>query len=311
MTSFIFAGDGILGRTARYSSKALQRFAVTAVAFYMRHTPLAKGRWRLTAHFLPLLRQVGDGMGRSVIRTRRGFRLHVDLSEWIGQHIYLTGDYERPASELMSALAGQGSTVVDVGANIGFFSLLASQCVGPAGRVIAFEPVPSTCAQLRANLHLNGVGNVKVYGVALANAGGTVTMHEGPSRNKGLSSMRVIDGATETRLVPAAAFDDLDVGDASIGLIKIDVEGAEQLVLEGMMRTLAKHRPYLIVEVTERFLAAFGHSGRSLCALLEPLGYQAYEITDDGPALLPDSRPGWPRQFNALFSPRALSRATQ
>jgi FkbM family methyltransferase len=306
MTSFIFAGDGILGRTARCSSKALQRLAVAAVAFYMQRTPFAKGRWRLTARFLPLLRQVGGGMGRRVIRTRRGFRLHVDLSEWIGQHIYLTGDYERPTSDLISALAGQGSTVVDVGANIGFFSLLASQCVGPAGRVLAFEPVPSTCGQLRANLQLNRVGNVKAYDLALANAGGTVTMHEGPSRNKGLSSMRAIEGATETRLVQAAAFDDLDLGDARIGLIKIDVEGAEQLVLEGMMRTLAKHRPYLIVEVTERFLAAFGHSGLSLCALLEPLGYRTYEITDDGPEPLPESSPGWPRQFNALFSPRRL-----
>ena len=285
-------------------STGLQRFAVGAVALYLQRAPFVRGRWRLVKAFLPLLRQVGNGMGERVITTRHGFRLNVDLAEWIGQHIYLTGDYERPTAELIASLADEGSTVVDVGANIGFFSLLAARSVGAAGKVLAFEPVAATCAQLRANLELNAAGNVAVHELALSDRDGRVAIYEGHGRNRGLSSMRPIEEASALRAVPAAALDSLDAGDARISLIKIDVEGAEQLVLEGMLRTLEKHRPHLIVEITHRFLAAFGHSADSLCRLLRPLGYDAYEITDAGPAALPSSTATWPRQFNALFSPR-------
>jgi len=278
--------------------------AVEAVALYLRRTPFAKARWRLVDAFLPRLRRIGTGMGQRIVKTRYGFRLHVDLAEWIGQHIFLTGDYERPTSALIRTLAAEGSTVLDVGANIGFFSLLAARSVGATGRVLAFEPVAATCAQLRANLQLNAAGNIAVHELALSDRDGTVAIYEGPGRNRGLSSMRPIEEASALRAVPAAAFDSLDAGDARISLIKIDVEGAEQLVLEGMLRTLEKHRPHLIVEITQRFLAAFGHSAGSLCALLAPLGYDAYEITDEGPAALPSSTALWPRQFNALFSPR-------
>ena len=142
-----------------------------------------------------------------------------------------------------------------------------------------------------------------MHELALSNASGTAEIHEGPGRNKGLSSLRPLDETSGSRTVATAAFDDLGLAELPISLVKIDVEGAEQLVLEGMMRTLAKHRPYLIVEITARFLAAFGHSAASLCELLAPLGYRASEITEEGTTPLPSDAASWPRQFNALFSP--------
>lgn len=277
--------------------------AVETVALYLRRTPFVRGRWRLVRACLPMLRRIGGGMGERIVRTRHGFRLRVDLAEWIGQHIYLTGDYERPTARLIQALARQGSTVIDVGANIGFFTLLASRSVGRAGRVLAFEPVASTCTALRTNVTLDGAVNIAVHELALSNANGTAEIHEGPGRNKGLSSLRPLDETSGSRTVATAVFDDLGLADQPISLVKIDVEGAEQLVLEGMLRTLAKHRPHLIVEITERFLAAFGHSATSLCELLAPLGYRASEIIEEGIAALPADPASWPRQFNALFSP--------
>ena len=241
-------------------------------------------------------------MGRRVIKTRHGFRLDVDLGEWIGQHIYLTGDYERPTTELIQSLVREGDTVVDVGANIGFFTLLASRAVGSTGRVIAFEPVASTCAALTANLRLNGTTNVTIHELALSNVAGTVMIHEGPPRNKGLSSIRPIEEASAQRCVPVSPFDAIDIGQGNIRLIKIDVEGAEQLVLEGMQNTLRAQRPDMVVEITDTFLRNFGHSAHSICRLLEPLGYQCREITDRGLVALPSDPSRWPRQFNALFS---------
>ena len=240
-------------------------------------------------------------MGMAIVKTRHGFRMNVDLGEWIGQHIYLTGDYERPTTQLIKSLVRQGDTVVDVGANIGFITLLASRMVGSEGKVIAFEPVPSTCAALNANLALNGATNVVVHELALSDTAGVVTINEGPRRNKGLSSIRPINESTVQQRVRASPFDGMGQQTTRIRVVKIDVEGAEQLVLEGMRNTLTRHRPHLIVELTGEFLANFGHSAASISELLTPLGYECHEITAHGLADLPSDRTRWPRQFNAFF----------
>lgn len=280
----------------------LQRLAVTLVAGYLRHTPITKGRWRLTNTFLALLRSIGGRMGERLVTTRSGFKLNVDLGEWIGQHIYITGNFEPPTAHLVSSLLYEGDTMIDVGANIGFFTLLASRKVGPSGKVCAFEPVPSTCAAMERNLSINGIVNVIVHEIALSNLTGTVTIHEGPARNRGLSSIRPISNASGRHSVPVAAFDSLEVSRGPIHLIKIDVEGAEQLVIEGAMECLRRNRPHLIIEITDGFLQEFGHSAMTLHQKLQGLGYKMYQITDQGPISVPSEPTAWPRQFNALFS---------
>lgn len=278
-----------------------ERVAVGAVAFYLRHTPFSKGRYRLVHTFLPLLRDIREPMGMRRVTTRLGFKMNVDLAEWIGQHIYMTGNYEPETTSLICSLIRKGDTIVDVGANIGFITLAASRKVGPSGKVLAFEPISSTCASLRNNLLINNAANVVVHEMALSNANGMVTIHEGPIRNKGSSSIRPIRNASGHRTVPMAAFDTLDVSREPVRLVKIDVEGAEQLVVEGMMEFLRRNRPHIIVEVSRDFLREFGHSEASLCKKLTDIGYHMYHVTDKG--LIPMRDPAmWPHQFNALFS---------
>jgi FkbM family methyltransferase len=278
-----------------------EKVAVGAVAFYLRHTPFSKGRYRLVRTFLPLLRGIREPMGTRRVTTRLGFRMHVDLAEWIGQHIYMTGNYEPETTSLICSLIREGDTIVDVGANIGFITLAASRKVGPSGKVLAFEPVSSTCAALRHNLLINNASNVVVHEIALSNASGMVTIYEGPIRNKGRSSIRPMSDASGHQTVPMAAFDALDMSTEPVRLVKIDVEGAEQLVVEGMMEFLRRNRPHIIVEVSRDFLREFGHSEASLCKKLTGIGYHMYHVTDAGPIPMPDLAM-WPHQFNALFS---------
>jgi FkbM family methyltransferase len=278
-----------------------EKVAVCAVAFYLRHTPFSKGRYRLIHTFLPLLRDIREPMGTRRIRTRLGFKMNVDLAEWIGQHIYMTGNYEPETTSLICSLVREGDTIVDVGANIGFITLAASRKVGPSGKVLAFEPVSSTCASLRHNLLINNASNVVVHEIALSNACGMVTIHEGPIGNKGCSSIRHISNASGHRTVPMAPFDALDVSREAVRLVKIDVEGAEQLVVQGMMEFLKRSRPHTIVEVSRDFLREFGHSEVSLCKKLTDIGYHMYHVTDKGPIPMRDLVM-WPHQFNALFS---------
>jgi len=284
-----------------YVSK-LHHIALTLVAAYLRNTPVLMGRWRILRRYLPLLREIGPTMGERVVKTRHGFRMRVNLGEWIEQYVYLTGGYEPTTTWIISALIGPGDNVADVGAHCGFFTLLASRKVGMAGKVIAFEPVPSVRSRLEANIQLNLIDNVVVQDIALSNVTGTETMYEGPEANKGLSSIRPIDRYSATMTVPTAAFDSLPVSKEHFKLIKIDVEGAEQLVLEGMHYCLQRDHPHLIVEITDTFLQNFGHSVSSLSQWLLNLDYTMYEITEQGLVAMPAQPASWPRQFNALFT---------
>jgi len=281
----------------------LNKLMLSLVAFYLRSSEFDFGRWRLNSHFLPMLREGGYLMGERVVNTRYGFRYKADLGDWLGQYVYLTGVYEPPTAHVISTLLSPGDTFIDVGANSGFFTLLASRRVGSMGRVLSFEPLPSMRARITGNLGLNKMENVTLYGAALSNAVGEIQFYEGPKGHKGLSSMRPIEEST-TLQVPTMPLDDLAGSIPSVKLIKIDVEGAEQLVIEGMEKLLDQHHPYLIIEMTDQYLKAFGHSAEGLSTILRRTGYNMHKITPDGLIeMLPGQANNEP-QYNALFSLR-------
>ena len=142
----------------------------------------------------------------------------------------------------------QGDVFYDVGANVGFFSLLAAKLVGSSGRVYCFEPQPSAIAQLRANLGLNGFTNYEVIEAAVADQRGTARLAVGRGGLwSELTAKLVDDNGGGTFAVDLVALDDLDL--PAPRLVKIDVEGAESRVLAGMTRLLLEHRPTLVIEL--------------------------------------------------------------
>ena len=239
-------------------------------------------------------------MGQKTVRTRYGFRMRVDLGDWLGQYIYLTGGYEPPTARLIAGLIQPGDTVIDVGANAGFFTLLAATRVKESGRVLAFEPIPAVRAALERNIKLNGVRWVSLHGVALSNVAGTLTMYEGPRNHRGLSSLRPLDQAAATHSVTVKRLDDWLPVLGRVKLIKLDVEGAEQHVVEGMAALISRDMPYIVVEVTDAYLQKMGHSAASLLRLLNQKGYLVYRIGDDGLRQIKDPSTTWDAQFNAL-----------
>lgn len=190
--------------------------------------------------------------------------------------------YEAETVALFAAALRPGATVVDVGANHGYFTVLAASLVGPAGRVEAFEPNPAVAAALAEVLARNGLaGRVPVHRVALAEREGEAEFFVSVSPvNDGLSSLLASSDALEHGVirtdrsirVPTRRFDDFaaEAGVGRVDLLKIDVEGAEALVLRGMERTLAERPPRLVVcETTRgdeatRILAARGYTVRPL-----------------------------------------------
>ena len=179
-------------------------------------------------------------------------------------------------------LVAPGTTVVDVGANVRFFTLKFARWVGEQGQVIAIEPDVENFGTLAATLKAAGLERgVRLHQAAAASEAGSVhfqrnELHPGDHR---------ITFRSEGIVVPAVTVDDLvsAAGAESVSLVKVDVQGAEMLVLAGAKRTLATMRPALFVEVDDDALLSFGSSACALVAHVEGAGYEMHELTNDGP----------------------------
>jgi FkbM family methyltransferase len=272
---------------------------------YLRTVPAHPGRWRLAVQAVALAPVLRSYLKPVIVRTHEGFRLRVDGSSQTGRILYATGRYEAATSAVITSRVKPGQLVVDVGANIGYFTVLAAHAVGRDGAVMAFEPNVDVRKRLEDNIRLNALTNVEVHGEALGERAGEVMLYVGPPTDTGLASLRALPGSRTVR-VPLVRFDDLArPGDRPVRLIKVDVEGAEFAVIEGMMHCLSRDRPDLIMEITDEYLQGLNASARVLYERLAALGYYMFEIRDDGrlePIRTVDALAHCPTQFNALWS---------
>lgn len=195
---------------------------------------------------------------------------------WIvgsGNHGCWLGSYEFEKQILFAKTIQTGSVVFDIGAHVGFYTLLASELVGSGGKIIAFEPLPRNIHYLKEHLRLNGCKNVTVIEAAVGSEQSNITyFEEGRNSSTGHLSSK---GRLE---VKAVSIDEL-VSKGEIpppDFIKIDVEGAEFLVLSGAKSILTTHHPTI-------FLATHGIDGhRKCCMFLESLGYELQSISKNG-----------------------------
>jgi FkbM family methyltransferase len=149
------------------------------------------------------------------------------------------GVFERAEQDVFARTVRAGDVVYDLGANVGFYTLLAAKLAGPTGRVVAFEPVPRNLGYLRRHLALNHCDNVSVVAAAVSDRSGTARFREGPAHTVG--SLTASDGYE----VNVVALDDFEGPVPRV--IKIDVEGAEADVLRGAKRVLREARPMVLL----------------------------------------------------------------
>ena len=209
-----------------------------------------------------------------------------DLSEHVERQIYFQGVYEPIEARLFTMLAQPGMVVVDAGSNVGQYSLLASTLVDPTGEVHSFEPSPRNFGCLREHIVMNRLTNVRANQRALWHQRETLTfgIPEGYANNSG--SFRSQVGGIEVQALP---LDEYARDFKRLDLIKIDVEGAEPLVLKGAMDTLRKFRPTLLMEVNREALEAIESSPEALWMKLQALGYRASLV-----AMRPEDRVALP-----------------
>lgn len=176
-----------------------------------------------------------------------------------------------------------GQTAVDVGANIGFFTLLFARQVGPKGKVISFEPGPKSFRLLEQNIRENGYGNVVANNAAVGDRNGAIDLlvcRTGESDNR----IAAADSADRDRVsVPLFSLDEYFPVSTRIDFLKIDVQGAEPLVLKGARRVIADNPQIKVVmEFWPQGMSEAGHSPPELLEAIADLGLDLHELPENG-----------------------------
>lgn len=252
------------------------------IRWYLQKSPVRAGK----SHLFDLFEERITRDGPVLCTYDDDLRIRADLSDWIQRQIFMYGTYrvEEKHRHFMMSRVNPGDVILDVGAHVGYYTLLFAKRVGPGGRVLAFEPSSDTFARLEENIALNGFENVTAVNAAASEQAGVATLNLAGGSNTGSTSMHAgeLDWPSEqTRTIALESYlAEHAVG--NVALIKIDVEGHELSVLRGLGETLRKpagEAPEIFMEVNEGTLGSSGTSVEDLFAELEGAGYRAHRIT--------------------------------
>lgn len=227
------------------------------------------------------------------ITLQRGVQMRLYFDDQLSRAIAYN-QFERQEQDFLNAFLRPGDIFVDVGANIGLFTLIAASRVENTGRVYAFEPCSDTHRRLVENVQLNQFGNVSTYQLALSSCSEQLEMTISRDGFGAWNSLaRPIAGELfAIEKVQCTTWDDFARKNDLIGqvtMIKIDVEGWEKHVLKGGTEILSRaDAPVLQVEFTEQAALSAGSSCKELYHLLEELGYQMFVYNATSRTLVPD-----------------------
>ena len=255
-------------------------------------------------YFLRLLRWLKLDHKKFLKKIPEGFFMKVSPAEHMQQQLFWYGCYDKPLGSLLQKLLTTRSIVIDVGANIGYYSLLASR-ICKEGMVYALEPVPHLFDELTQNIQLNQATNIRSFQLAAGEEEKQGVIYLSSEDNQGMSSMAIPENysgnTTDINVVSLDTWQELKEL-PSIDLIKIDVEGYEIPVLKGMQGLITLHQPVILIEINPETLAYFGQNAGQVMELITESGYQTYIIT---PGRLIRAGRGFSisNQVNALLLP--------
>ena len=257
---------------------SLTRFSVPVQVgrAVLRNYPFSRGRWRLSQLFLKSFALPQS----ATFAFDYGTFVDTSLAEWPNGYrdLFLFGRIECEELAVWQRIVRPGDAVVDGGANYGYWTLVASNLVGPQGRVFSFEANPPTADRLTQNVSASGVSNVSIHRIALADCEGFAEINNAADNAiGGHASLHRHSGWAwgESVRVPTAAADAVAKRDSwpQIRLIKLDIEGGELSAISGMREVIARDRPYLSVEWNVAAAAAFGYHPVEIVRLLTAEGY--------------------------------------
>lgn len=239
---------------------------------------------QLRYRFLKLLSKwVDNNLNKEIqIRIDGGIKMFLTLKDNVQRHLFIYGYYEPAESGFWKNLVENKNTIFDIGANVGYFSLLASKKISQKnGKIFAFEPISHTFNRAKHNIELNKSNNIFLNKIALSDKEGTLEINVGNEYNWGMSSINkhdylsgnieIVDTGTVDEFIRKKQITELDA-------IKIDIEGSEFLALKGMSNALSELRPTILIEVLEQNLNKTTATKEELFDYLWKKDYIAYRI---------------------------------
>jgi len=251
----------------------MSALARTLVSAYCRLGPIAKGKSHVRKLGLSIL-----GGGRVEAHSRHApLRFDLTLPEdspWAP--VLFDGTFETGTLKAIKKILPRDGVTLDIGANLGWYAMHMAFW---SGECHAFEPVPLIFSKLRKNCELNGLGKIQLNNLALSNHAGVATMHTFPGEPDGHSSMSDLGHKNfQSCAVRTITLDSYVAGRriSRVDLVKLDVEGAEMLILRGASAFLASSRTTWVIEINTRTSRAFGYKPASLLEFL--LRFRKYEF---------------------------------
>jgi FkbM family methyltransferase len=278
LTALVLLGSAFLAANAILPA-ATMRAVLRAGGAWQKYWPIQKGYYA-PDRFIGFL--YSTGIAKPVqAEVWPGAIFELDARDLVARSILQTGSWEPPVTQAATQILKKDAVMIDVGAHIGYYSILASKAVGPGGKVVAVEPNPGTLRRLYKNLQLSNASNVVVEEVANTDRETTLQFFESSLWNSGMSSLseanaiRAPGHSVVTTTVRGRPLDAIvkELGLQRVDLVKIDVEGAEVQVLQGMKQILTELHPVLLVEMDAEQLANMGTSLEQMRALLIGSGY--------------------------------------
>ncbi len=229
----------------------------------------------------------------------------VSMVLWVDQYLGVQSYPEE--QRFLKRYLKAGDVVIDVGANVGFLTLLSSMIVGRHGRIYSFEPHPRIYKYLEGNVALNRAENVRIFNVAVGERDGIV----GFSDNKKDDDRNAVVFGEPFMMVPVRRLDQFDFGGDHISLLKIDCEGYEKFVLDGATGLLGRVQ-CVFFECIERHFLRFGYKCQDLLTILLESGFRLLAIEGENVCHVSvSSRPISARNLIAVRSINAFLERTR
>jgi FkbM family methyltransferase len=215
------------------------------------------------------------------VTTSSGIKMFLTLKDWVQKNIFLYGYYEKKETFFWNHITKNKVVVFDVGANVGYFSLMAAKQIADQGRVYGFEPVSFVYQRAKYNCDLNNFKNITISNIAISDKAGEITINVGNDENLGMSGINhhnYLSGKSEK--VKTNTIDNFiaDNKISQLDVIKIDVEGSEFFVLKGMNDALEKYKPTILIEILDALLEKSGSSKEEIYNFLWSRNFEAYKI---------------------------------
>ena len=221
---------------------------------------------------------------KSLPRKIRGeSSITCDLRDHVQSRIYFFGAYEPIEAYLFCKLIRPNMHIIDAGANIGFYSLLASSYLSQEGQVFAFEPVPKNYEKLDKNIQQSQKHNIQVIKKGLWHEEDTLTfsLSDDMQDNIGSFTASKTSSSSHQFQCPVTTLDKLveEKTIPKVDLMKMDIEGSELFALQGAKSTLETHKPSILMEINQEASQGFNYGPEAIEDILMPLGYKIFKVS--------------------------------